>query len=403
MKTMLTTASLFRATALAAGFALPIGGAGTLLCSSAAAFAQAPAASMQRGTVKSVSGSNLTVATDSGAQLNVTVADGARVQLLPPGSTDLKAAQPSTLGDIAVGDRVLVVGKAADDGGFGATRLILMKSADIAELRQKEQADWQKRGSGGLVTTVDAGSGAVTVKSGAKSVQVQTSAKTKFRRYSGDSVKFEDAKPGTLSQIQTGDQIRVLGDRSEDGSSIQAEIIVSGTFKNLAGTIASINSSANSFTIKDLATKKTVTVAVTSNSEIHKLPERAAAMLAARAHGGGAPGGAPSAGGAAPAARPASGGDGASGSPRGPEGGAGRPGGSDLSQMLARFPTETLADLKTGDAVMIVASQPEGGSSQMTAVTMLSGVEPILAANPSGAPAMTLSPWSVGGAVPEAQ
>ena len=64
--------------------------------------------------------------------------------------------------------------------------------------------------------------------------------------------------------------------------------------------------------------------------------------------------------------------------------------------MLSRLPTATLADLKVGDAVMIVASQSEAAGA-MTAVTLLSGVEPILAASPSGAPAMTLSPWNMGG------
>ncbi len=73
----------------------------------------------------------------------------------------------------------------------------------------------------------------------------------------------------------------------------------------------------------------------------------------------------------------------------------------DLSQMLARLPNETIADVKVGDAVMIVASQTEPGNATMTAVTLLSGVEPILAATPSGAPAMTLSPWNVGGGGPE--
>ena len=69
--------------------------------------------------------------------------------------------------------------------------------------------------------------------------------------------------------------------------------------------------------------------------------------------------------------------------------------------MLTQLPTETLSDLKVGDAVMIVASEPTPGSDKVTAVTMLSGVEPILAATPSGSPAMTLSPWSVGGGAPE--
>ena len=74
-----------------------------------------------------------------------------------------------------------------------------------------EQADWQKRGTGGIVSAVDAGTGTMTVSVGAKKIAVNTSSKTQFRRYAGDSVKFEDAKPGTLAQIQAGDQLRVLG------------------------------------------------------------------------------------------------------------------------------------------------------------------------------------------------
>jgi hypothetical protein len=64
---------------------------------------------------------------------------------------------------------------------------------------------------------------------------------------------------------------------------------------------------------------------------------------------------------------------------------------------VSRLPNQTVADLKTGDAVMIVASQPDSTSSTVTCVTLLSGVEPILAATPSGGPALTLSPWSLGG------
>ena len=68
----------------------------------------------------------------------------------------------------------------------------------------------------------------------------------------------------------------------------------------------------------------------------------------------------------------------------------------DLSQMLNRLPTGSLPDLHSGVAVMLVASQPLSGDG-LTAVTLLSGVEPILAATPGGSPALTLSPWNVGG------
>ena len=137
--------------------------------------------------------------------------------------------------------------------------------------------------------------GTLTISAGAKKIQVQTTDSTKFRRYSGDSVKFEDAKPGTLAQIQVGDQLRVRGTKSEDGSTIQAEEVVSGSFKNLAGTIATINAAGGTLTLKDLTTKKTMTVMVTANSDVRKLPPEIAARFAARAKGGaaGGPGGGP--------------------------------------------------------------------------------------------------------------
>jgi co-chaperonin GroES (HSP10) len=352
--------------------------------------AQAPAtapAARQLGTVTAIAGSSLTLKTDAGQEVVVSVPEGARILQLAPGSTDLKTAQTIALKDIAVGDRVLVNGKAGDTAGsFAAVRVILMKSSDIAQKHETEQADWQKRGTGGIVSAVDVGTGTLTIAVGAKKVAVTTSGKTQFRRYAGDSVKFEDAKPGTLAQIQTGDQLRVLGTKSEDGSSIEGEAVVSGSFKNLAGLIATIDAAKGTLTLKDLATKKTVTVTITPNSNVRALPPQAAAMFAARAKGAGADG---SGGGSPQPAAQAAGG--------GRPGGPGRSAGGDLSQLVSRLPNKTLADLKVGDAVMIVASQPDPGSATVTAVTLLSGVEPILAATPSGGPAMTLSPWNLGG------
>jgi co-chaperonin GroES (HSP10) len=385
--TMVKEIGVFRTIVLRAGLTLPaaisLAGGGVLVAQAPAA-TQA-AAARQLGTVTAVAGNGLTLKTDAGQVVTVSVADGVRILQLAPGSTDLKTAQAIALKDIAVGDRVLVNGKAGDDASaFTASRVILMKSGDIAEKHQAEQADWQKRGTGGIVSAVDAGTGVLTVAVGAKKVAVSTSSKTQFRRYAGDSVKFEDAKPGTLAQIQTGDQLRVLGTKSEDGSSIQAEDIVTGSFKNLAGLIATIDAASGTLTLKDLATKKIITVTITANSNVRTLPPQAAATFAARAKGGASPQGAGQADGAG----------------AGRAGGAGRSAGGDLSQLVSRLPNKTIADLKVGDAVMIVASQPDPGNSTVTAVTLLSGVEPILAATP-GAPSMTLSPWNIGGEGPD--
>ena len=160
-----------------------------------------------------------------------------------------------------------------------------MKSGDIAQKHAAEEADWQRRGMGGIVSAVDPAAGVVTVSSGAKKVQVKTTATTVFQRYAPDSVKFEDAKPGTLAQVQVGDQLEVRGAKDAEGRSIEAEEVVSGSFRNLSGTLATVNAAAGTVTLKDLTTKKMMTVAITANSDMRKLPPEMAAPLPPRGSG----------------------------------------------------------------------------------------------------------------------
>lgn len=61
--------------------------------------------------------------------------------------------------------------------------------------------------------------------------------------------------------------------------------------------------------------------------------------------------------------------------------------------MLNRLPTETLSDLTKGEAVMVVATEPTPGATTVTAITLLTGVEPILTANPNGG--IDLGGWSL--------
>jgi hypothetical protein len=347
----------------------------------AAAFAQTAPASRQIGTVKEVVPGRLTITTDAGAKISVNVADGAKVLQIAPGSTDLKAAQTIALGDIEPGDRVLVSGHQDAPDALTASRVILMKSTDISKKREAEEEDWQKRGSGGLVSAIDPPTGNISLSARGKKITIETTPATIYRRYAAGSVKYEDAKPGTLAEIKPGDQLRVRGAKSEDGNSIKAEEIVSGSFKNLAGTIASLDAAAGTLTLKDLATKKTYIIKVTANSNVRELPAEAAARFAARARASQAA--------APPAATPAS----ATATEQPHAASAG----GDLSQLISRLPQGSLGQLHVGDAVMVVASQAASGEIGLTAVTLLSGVEPILAATPKGEASMTLSPWNFGG------
>src|SRR5277367_2549593 len=124
---MFNEIGVFRTVALRASLIVPMTvlSAGTVLMAQAPAAAPA-AAARQLGTVTAVAGNSLTLKTDAGQVVTVSVGDGARILQLAPGSTDLKTAQTIALTNIAVGDRVLLTGKAGDAGALVASRVILM-------------------------------------------------------------------------------------------------------------------------------------------------------------------------------------------------------------------------------------------------------------------------------------
>ncbi len=331
--------------------------------------------------------------TDAGPEVTISVPDGARIVRLAAGQTDLKSAPAITFAEIQVGDRMLLRGRAGANGEIEATTIVVMKQADVAQKQQHDREDWQKRGTGGIVSAIDAAAGTFTISvTPTLSVLVKTTKDTSFLRYSPDSVKFADAQKGTIDQIKTGDQLRARGTRSADGKEIAAEEVISGTFRNIAGTVSSIDAANNSITVKDILAKKSVVIKFNSDSQLRKLAPQMAQRLAfflkgAQAAQGGAPvgeqisaGGAPAAGrgptGAGPGARPA--------------------GGPDFQQMLNRIPSITLADLQKEDAIMVVATQGTTGN-EVTAITLLGGVEPILTASPNGTSAAALfSGWNLG-------
>lgn len=374
------------------------------LCVLAASLAVAQQPGRALGVVESIdpSSGQITLRTDAGAVTKIIPESGARFVRVPPGETSLSKAIPITPADISAGDRLLARGQFSDDkSSIAANLLVVMTKADLAKKSEADRAEWQKRGVGGVVTAVDPAAGEVTITvrslEGPKSLTIATGPKTVVRRYPPDSVKFVDAKPSTVAEIRKGDQVRALGEKSPDGARYTAEELVSGTFRNVAATVTAYDGANNVLKVTDLATKKPLLVHINSDSTVRKLPDMVARMIAMRTNGAGAAGGPP---GGAPAGGP----------PRPPQaspaagpGGPGGPGGNgmhngrsgDLQQMLEHMPPLKLEDLKPGDAIIVAAT--EGSDpGQVTAITLVAGVEPILSANPAGTQrAMMLGSWSL--------
>ena len=374
--------------------------------------AAAPAAANRFvGTISAVGSGSLTIKTDAGAERTVTVPDGIRLQRVAPGAKDLASAAVIHFSDLAVGDRVLVrIAPEPATDPVTAISIIAIPQAAVAQKQQQDREAWQRNGVGGLVKSIDPGTGIIVITSGAgstqKTITLHTTPATILRRYAPDSVDFDKAKVAPIETIQTGDQLRARGKRNDDGTELAADEVVSGSFRNISGTISAIDKQANTLTLKDLITKQTVTVHINDEAQMRKLPDTMARMLANMTKPGGADASGTNAaapGAAAPSSAPATAPDGQKRNPGAGQGSAqqggdqaggaaaGRRAGGDLQQMLNRAPAIQLADLQKGDAVMLVSTQ---GTSEVTAVTLLAGVEPLLQA-PASTQNMLLSNWNM--------
>jgi hypothetical protein len=364
----------------------------------AAPLVNAQAPSHFLGTINAIGGSTLTVKTDAGDLRQVEVPATAAIKRIAPGQRDLSAAETIQFSDLSTGDRVLVKLDPEAPGPTGeALQIIAIKQSDLAQKREKDLQDWKLRGVGGVVKSVDAAAGVIVLSSGsgttAKIITLHTTKATKLKRYAPASARIEAALPAPIDAVHTGDQLQARGTKNADGTEITAEEVVSGSFRNISGTIASLDAASSIIVVKDLITKKPVAIHITAETQMRRLPDMMAHMLAARLKG--ATGNASGLSASAPPQNAA-----AEGSQRGGNGhwaGNHSGAGADPQQMLSRAPSIQLADLTKGEAVMLVSSE---GTGEVTAITLLAGVEPLLEA--PAASQDLLSSWSMNSSAPEA-
>ncbi|MGH9943603.1 MAG: hypothetical protein ACRD9R_14755, partial [Pyrinomonadaceae bacterium] len=188
------------------------------------------------------------------------------------------------LSDIGVGDRVVVLGKVADDKKSVPARVVIATTkAEIAVKHETDREQWRSRGIVGTITAVNPETKEVTVNVRSREgmnpvVVVAGGEKILFRRYAPDSVKFADAKPGTFTELKAGDQLRALGERSPDGARFTPAEIVSGSFQQLLGTVVSVSPETNEVKITGVQDKKPFTVVVRADTQLKRLPPQIGMM-----------------------------------------------------------------------------------------------------------------------------
>ncbi len=304
---------------------------------------QTPATRSVSGAITSlnVEAKVLEVKPDNAPAIPVKLLPNTVVQRIAPGETNLANAVPMTPSDIHSGDRVLVT---MASNGADALRIVVIAANDIAKRDEADRQDWVRRGIGGIVSGKSGSQILLKLKTPRGDVQqtIAISEKTRFRRYSPDSVTFSDALPGKLDDVSVGDQIRARGEKSADGLRVDAEEVVFGTFLTKAGSVVSVDAARKEITAKELGTGKPLTIKLTADSAIKQMPEAAG--------GRGAP-----------------------------------PSGGNVAQIVDRLPAGKLEDIKPGTSV-IVSSTKGSEADKVTAILIVTNADLLIrmASAPAG-------------------
>ena len=357
-----------------------------VLCASLAALAQTPTASPSVvsviGEVKAIDSTTnqMVVRADNGVLHTVTLSAKTQYKRVAPGETSLAKAATITLADVGSGDRVLARGRGlAEQKTLPALQVVVMSKADLAKKQEQDRAEWRRRGVSGIVASVNASTQEITVSSRTmagvpQAVIIPVTEKVMMRRYPPDTIpKYSEAKPSKFEEVKVGDQLRALGDKSADGARMTAEEVVFGTFKIAGGVVTAIDAATNQIKINDLQTKKPLTVILKPESVLRRFPEGGGAMLGGM--GPGAAGAAPGQGQGQP--RPPGAGPAGPAQAGGPGQGPGRGGAGNMADLLERLPIISLNDVKVGDTI-IMSSLQGADPTQLTAISLVTGIEPLL-------------------------
>src|SRR6185369_5603652 len=160
-----------------------------------------------------------------------------------------------------------------------------------------------RRGILGVITALKPESKEITISNrtmaGTQSVVIPVSDKTDMRRYAPDSIKFADAKPSNSGELKVGDQLRALGDRTEDPLRFNPQKIVTGSFRTVGGVVTAVDPATGEIKINELEKKHPLTIVIKHDAVLRKFPSEMGGMGFGRGPGGpgGGGGGAPAGGG----------------------------------------------------------------------------------------------------------
>jgi hypothetical protein len=231
------------------------------------------------GEVKTIDATakQITIKTDAGSTVSVVLSDKTTYKKLAPGETSLTTATDITFADVAEGDRIMARGTVSEDKKtVPALQIIVMTKGDLAKKQEAERLEWRRRGILGVITALKPDTHEITIThramGGSQAVVLPVSDKTEMRRYAPDSIKFGDAKPSTFTELKVGDQLRALGDRTDDPLRFNPQKIVTGSFRTVGGVVTAIDPATGEIKINELEKKTPLTIVIKQDAVLRRFP-----------------------------------------------------------------------------------------------------------------------------------
>ena len=306
------------------------------------------------GVVSEAGPGKLTLRTDAEALVSLETTEKTVVLRSKPGATSLDGAAPLPLEEVVSGDRVLARGVYSPDRtALVVARLVVMKQEDVQARLERERADWRRRGVSGVITGLDASAGEFGVRlraagEAAPAVLVVATAGRSivYRRYAPHSARFSDAQPSRFEDLAVSDQVRMLGNRSDEGRTFVPEQIVSGAFRTLRGTVLTADPALGEIRVQ-VRNGEVRTVVVSVGPEVR--PRRMPPHSGSGQRGETA------------------------GSHGGPAASQDRLGRSSVDDVTERWPEISFADIGSGEEVAVLASRTDDGGN-VRAIKLVAGL-----------------------------
>ena len=313
----------------------------------------------------------ITVKADTGETKVVVVSSTSALLRMPPGETAAQKALKISLEEVAAGDRLFARGAFTGDGkALEARQVVVSSAAATSAQAQPQETNPRGRPMAGRIARVDVNKKEITLqprgREGVTAPTIVVSDATRFFRYAPDSMDIKHASHSSLSQMREGDQVRALGERSEDGTRFTATEVIAGSMTRTIGEVVSVNADRKELTVKNNQ-GQTITVAIGDRSTLRRVTPEVAATFATRPGRGEGQQGRPNDRGER-RERPA----GETGEARRGGGGRAGRGGRGFQQILEGLPAISLTELKKGDAVFVSGSEGSD-ASRMTAIMLITG------------------------------